>query len=295
MANSFLDKDGLLYLWQKITNKFVLKVDGKGLSTNDFTDELKTKLTGIAEGANKTVVEDNLISNSPTNALSANQGRILDEKIKTINDNMADLGAGDMLRSVYDTDQNGVVDNADKLGGQTPDYYAKDSDISKVGKSGKYSDLLEVPSTFAPSTHTHAIVDINGLKDALDEAASAEHEHTTADITDFATEMAKKADTTHSHQKSDITGLEDTINTVTEIAQGKCKSYVFETVAELDTWLGVADNTANLKTGDVFLIRAVDVPDYWWDGETSSKRILETTKVELTAITNAEIDTIVAS
>ena len=35
----------------------VNKVDGKGLSTNDYTTAEKTKLSGIAEGANKTVVD----------------------------------------------------------------------------------------------------------------------------------------------------------------------------------------------------------------------------------------------
>lgn len=274
MANKYLDSNGLLYFWQKIVNKFVAKVDGKGLSTNDFTDTYKSKLDGVETGANKTVVDDMLTSTSTTNALSANQGKVLDEKIKAINDGMADLGAGDMLRSVYDINGDGVVDNAEKLGGQTPDYYAKASDIS---------------------THKHEISDVNGLEDALNDAASAEHQHTTADITDFATEMAKKAEATHSHQQSEVIGLEDALGTMTEIAQGKCKSYVFDTVDELETWLGVADNTANLKTGDVFLIRAVDVPDYWWDENTSSKQILETTKVNLTTITNAEIDAIVAS
>lgn len=32
-------------------------------------------------------------------------------------------GAGDMLKSVYDTNDNGIVDNSEKLGGNTPDYY----------------------------------------------------------------------------------------------------------------------------------------------------------------------------
>ena len=64
----------------KITNK-VDKVSGKGLSTNDFTSTYKTKLDGIAKGANNTTVTDNLTSTSTTNALSANQGRILNNKI----------------------------------------------------------------------------------------------------------------------------------------------------------------------------------------------------------------------
>lgn len=58
--NNFLDQNGVLYLWQKIKTKIsdmiankVDKVDGKGLSTNDYTTAEKTKLAGIAEGANK--------------------------------------------------------------------------------------------------------------------------------------------------------------------------------------------------------------------------------------------------
>ena len=57
MAN-YLDKNGLLYLWSKIKSKFVEKEDGKSLSTNDFTNELKTKLDGIAAGAQVNVKPD---------------------------------------------------------------------------------------------------------------------------------------------------------------------------------------------------------------------------------------------
>lgn len=46
----------------KIDSLFVRKVDGKSLSTNDYTTEEKTKLAGIAAGANKTVVDEALSS-----------------------------------------------------------------------------------------------------------------------------------------------------------------------------------------------------------------------------------------
>ena len=55
MANKYLDNNGLSYLWQKIKSQLttkVDKVDGKGLSTNDYTTAEKNKLAGIAEGAN---------------------------------------------------------------------------------------------------------------------------------------------------------------------------------------------------------------------------------------------------
>ena len=47
-----------------LTNKFVAKESGKGLSTNDYTTEEKTKLAGIEAQANKTVVDNSLSSSS---------------------------------------------------------------------------------------------------------------------------------------------------------------------------------------------------------------------------------------
>lgn len=41
-------------------------------------------------------------------------------------------GVGDMKKSVYDPNENGVVDDSEKLGGQLPSYYAKASDIPVV-------------------------------------------------------------------------------------------------------------------------------------------------------------------
>lgn len=51
---TYLDENGLSYLWGKITDALGLKVnseEGKTLTSNDFTDELKAKLDGIASGA----------------------------------------------------------------------------------------------------------------------------------------------------------------------------------------------------------------------------------------------------
>lgn len=61
------------------------KVDGKGLSTNDFSDIYKNKLDGIATGATKNTVENSLTSTSTTNALSAAQGKSLNDKYNGTN------------------------------------------------------------------------------------------------------------------------------------------------------------------------------------------------------------------
>lgn len=59
----YLDENGLLYLIQKIKswlNGKVDKVDGKGLSTNDYTTEEKTKLQGLENYTLPTASADTL-------------------------------------------------------------------------------------------------------------------------------------------------------------------------------------------------------------------------------------------
>ena len=58
-----LDEQGLSYLLSKLDSKYdasgkVDKVDGKGLSTNDYTTAEKNKLSGIAAGAEVNVQSD---------------------------------------------------------------------------------------------------------------------------------------------------------------------------------------------------------------------------------------------
>lgn len=246
MANKFLDDNGLLYFWQKIKEKYATKQDVQD---------------------SKVTVADSLSSTSTTDALSANKGKELNERINSINTNMENLGAGDMLKSKYDVDNNGQVDkadDADKLGGQSPSYYASAADLSGYVPTSKVGQASGVAS-----------LDADGKvpESQLPETAPIEH----------------------THEMGDINGLEEAAAQLTVIASGKCASYVYNTVEELDADLAKSEFTAKLKTGDVFLIRAVDVPDYWWDANTSSKQILETTKVDLSTISNADIDTIVAS
>lgn len=60
MAKNYLDKTGLALVWEKIKNGLsgkVDKVDGKGLSSNDYTSTEKTKLANIASGAQVNVLE----------------------------------------------------------------------------------------------------------------------------------------------------------------------------------------------------------------------------------------------
>lgn len=75
-----------------------------------------------------------------------------------------------------------------------------------------------------------------------------------------------------------ISDIETVADTAKSIAEGKATGYVFDTVEDMNAWLET--NSSILKLGDNLYIRAVNVPDYWWDGETA--RQLETQKVDLT-------------
>ena len=76
VLGSYVDKDGLLYFKQKLDGLYakqssvnsalggkVDKVNGKGLSTNDFTTAEKQKLTGIATGAQVNKLEAVKVNN----------------------------------------------------------------------------------------------------------------------------------------------------------------------------------------------------------------------------------------
>ena len=147
------------------------KVEGKDLSTNDYTTAEKTKLAGIAEGANKTVINDTLTSTSKTEALSANQGKTLDGKIEDVKKSLSSLGYGDMLKSTYDTDGDGVVDNSAKLGGQLPAYYAKATDIptktSQLTNDSSFTTMKAVEEKgYQTSSQVNSIVTGKGYQTA---------------------------------------------------------------------------------------------------------------------------------
>lgn len=83
----------------KIIDTKVDKETGKGLSTNDYTTAEKTKLAGIAEGANKTVV-DSALNASSTNPV---QNKVINTAL-----------AGKASTAVASQSANGLLSAADK-------------------------------------------------------------------------------------------------------------------------------------------------------------------------------------
>lgn len=54
------------------------------------------------------------------------------------------------------------------------------------------------------------------------------------------------------------------------VAQGKSAGYVFNTYSELIAYIAVPANVEKFRLGDQFLIKATDVPDYWWDNTVTT-------------------------
>lgn len=125
------------------------------------------------------------------------------------------VGTGDMAKSVYDTDDNGIVDNAEKLEGHAASY-------------------------FAQATHSHAIADVNGLQEELNgkgagdmkksvydadgdgvvdnaqkldgktaaQFAAAQHSHDISQVSGLSSALTGKANAAHSHKIADVNGLQ---------------------------------------------------------------------------------------
>ena len=76
--------DGLIKT--HITNTTVAKETGKGLSTNDYTTDEKNKLSGIEDGANKTIVDSALDASSENPV----QNKVIAGEINTLKKSVSD-------------------------------------------------------------------------------------------------------------------------------------------------------------------------------------------------------------
>lgn len=79
---------------------------------------------------------------------------------------------------------------------------ARSADLAEVATSGAYTDLDGLPVLdFAPTVHTHAQSDVDGLTDALGSKVDTDDSR----LSDARTPVA------HTHEIGDVTGLEDAL------------------------------------------------------------------------------------
>lgn len=96
--NKFLDLPGLQHVLGLVKTKFVQKESGKGLSSNDFTDDEKTKLSTLRTYGVATSEEAGLLSSNNLVKLNAKvdlTGYIKEEDIQSITNTEINQAMGD--------------------------------------------------------------------------------------------------------------------------------------------------------------------------------------------------------
>lgn len=86
--------------------------------------------------------------------------------------------------------------------------------------SSAWEDITDKPSTFQPSSHTHAQSEVTGLETALAGKAAASHTHVIGDVTGLQTALDGKASSSHTHSQSDITGLSASLAVKADLVDG---------------------------------------------------------------------------
>ena len=158
----------------------------------------------------------------------------------TVNDGADGSGSGDMMKATYDSNGNGIVDNAEKLEGHAASY-------------------------FAQATHFHAIADVNGLQEELNgkgagdmkksvydadgdgvvdnakkldgrtlaQFAPAQHSHDMSQVIGLSSALMGKADAAHSHEIADVNGLQAALD-------GKATAALYTLTLPSTGWTGDA-------------------------------------------------------
>ena len=126
----YLDNTGVETLWGLIKAKFQAQESGKGLSTNDYTTAEKTKLAGIATGAEVNVQSDWSVTDTSSDAYIKNKPTSLK------NPNALTIGGKD-----YDGSSAVSVTLSDLS------VYSKSEIDSKFSANVKYSVVDELPTT----------------------------------------------------------------------------------------------------------------------------------------------------
>lgn len=301
----FIDLTGLTYFLTKIkawvSDTFVKSVAGKGLSTNDYTTDEKTKLAGIATGANKYV--------HPT-------------------------GDGNLHVPVTGTTNNGKVLKSGSTSGSIAWGTLSKSDVG-LGNVDNTTDLNKPISTAvqtalngkAPSSHRHGDADITSLSvDKLLGVISIDHLPAGAleRCIIVADDTARFKLTTANVQNGDTvkvtsSGLMYFVKDETKLASADGYEVYTAGSASSVPWSGVTgkpasftpashthtksqitDFPASLKNPTALTLKLNGVSQGAYDGSVAKEinvtaaSIGALTSGDLVAITNAEIDALFA-
>lgn len=201
------------------------------LHTVDDVTGLKEILDNIGSGGTggtgSVEVVDNLESTSSTAALSANQGRVLNELITT------------------KSSVSSWADIKDKPSTFNPS--AHNHTITEI--TGLQAEL----NSKASSSHTHTIANVTNLQAELNKKSDTGHSHDDRYYTETEVNnlLAAKASSSHTHTIANITNLEIELNNKSNVNHTHVISAVTGLQTQLDSKVNSSDiSTLNVKNSD---------------------------------------------
>ena len=257
------------YVDGAVANK-VDKVAGKGLSTNDFTNEAKTKLAGIEAGANKIVV-DNALSSTSTNPV---QNKAVNTAISNLNTLVGDKSVSEQITTAIASKSDvGHTHTADEVGSDASGSAASALTSAKSYTDTKIADLINS----APTT-----------LDTLGEIATAMSEN--ADVVAALEEsIGTKANTSdltdHTANKSNPHGV--TLSQLGVTATATELNYVDGVTSKVQTQLNAKVPTSRTVNGKALSANiTLSASDVGADASGAADTALTNAK----AYTDAEIE-----
>lgn len=260
MAN-YLDENGLLYFWQKMKAKFATQTDLTTTNTNLST--LETKVDGIVSTGGEPNVIDTIKVNGAAQAVT---DKTVDITVPT-NNNQLTNGAGYQTASQVETAAAAAVTvTGIKVNGTTQTPTDKVVDITVPTNNNQLTNGAGYQTASQVETAAAAAVTITGIK------VNGTTQNPTSKIVDISvpTTVAQLTDAGNYALKSDITGM-----------------YKFK--GSVDTYEDLP--STGLTAGDVYDVQS-DGTNYAWT-ETAWDALGQI--FSITSITNAQIDTVVAS
>lgn len=304
-------KDSISHIKSDLNTKVDI-VEGKGLSTNDYTTAEKNKLAGIATGANKTIV-DSALSTTSTNPV---QSKVIAGKIGTIEANIsaAATTAGnaaasaaavkkDLVNYYKKTETYSQTEINNKISA-IPKFDIKvcealpDSNISKTTvyllKSPKeetnnlYDEYIYVNSKWE-KLGTQTVGDVAGLSQRMT-AAEANIKQNTSSISTINANVAKKQNTLTAGTNITISGTtinakDTTYSAATSSTNGLMSK---DDKKKLDRMTAiVVDDSISTTSTNVIQNKAVGLKFQGVDSELSGiNSVLNSTADEIATIVN---------
>lgn len=309
-TKKYLDENGLLYFWQKIKNKFVRDEDYVH-TDNNFTTVLKDKLDALDENGEENVIETVKVNGT---ALTPDANKAVNVTVPTATSDLTNDSNFVADANYVHTDNNYTTTEKNKLGGIAAGAEVNTIDIVKV--NGTAQTVTDKAVDITVPTNTNQLT--NGADFQTGAQVTTAIGDAIAGVTQFDYEVVNELP---------ATGVKGTIYLVAHTAetQNLYDEYLwinnawekigttsidltnYYTKTQTDTLLGAKADTATTytktevdtalggKADTATTLAGYGITNAYTKTEVDTTLADYQLAAELVAVTNAEIDTIVAS